>query len=242
MKIGVKIFDEEEFVEYFQDKADFIEVMAIEGKNYDFLKKYKIPYIIHAQHAGFRVNFADKTKNKKNLSSINFAIKLANKIGAKKIIQHPGNLYNKSCSKENALNLLKRIKDKRIIIENVARDGKRLCTTPEQTKEFLKKSKQGFLFDLAHCYINATILKKDPIKLIKQFLKLKPSHFHISGQNSKSKKDQHLSFKSKKANLPLKKILKLYPKNAWITLETEPNIKKIKHDINYIKNIIKQIS
>ena len=37
MKLGVKIFCDAEFADYFKDKADFLEVMAIQGKDYSFL-------------------------------------------------------------------------------------------------------------------------------------------------------------------------------------------------------------
>ena len=70
MKIGTKFFDSESLLKPLEKQADFIEVMAIEGKDYRFLNHIKKPIIIHAQHGGFGVNNADKTKYEKNLSSI----------------------------------------------------------------------------------------------------------------------------------------------------------------------------
>ena len=49
MKIGVKAYYQEDFLDYFIDKADFFEVQGLRGKNYDFLKKYtknKIPIVV----------------------------------------------------------------------------------------------------------------------------------------------------------------------------------------------------
>ena len=60
MKLGVKTFFSEEFLDAFADKADFFEVTAIVGNNYDFLKKYSKPIVIHAEHKGFGTNPADK--------------------------------------------------------------------------------------------------------------------------------------------------------------------------------------
>ncbi|MDP1759954.1 MAG: hypothetical protein Q8L01_00585 [Candidatus Woesebacteria bacterium] len=65
MKIGIKTFDNPFFLESLKEKADFIEIMAIEGNNYDFLKKFSLPIVIHAQHENFGINNADKTKYKK---------------------------------------------------------------------------------------------------------------------------------------------------------------------------------
>ena len=38
MKLGVKTFFSEEFLDAFADKADFFEIMAVEKNDYDFLK------------------------------------------------------------------------------------------------------------------------------------------------------------------------------------------------------------
>ena len=242
MKLGVKAYHEEEFLDEFIGKADFFETQAIQKYNYDFLKKYKklkIPIVIHAEHAGFSVNLADKTKEKKNLQSINYAIKLANIANSKKIIVHPGHILNKNCSKEQSIKLLKKIKDKRILIENLTFHENRFCQTPEQTKEFLKQTNKDFIFDLGHAIININHYKLPLTKTIKDFIKLKPKHFHISGLDLKSVVDQHESFKS--VNLPLKKFLKLYPKNAEITLEVTKDLKKTQDDLNHVKKIIKEL-
>ncbi len=90
MKIGVEIFYNAEFADYFKDKADFLEVMAIEGKDYSFLEDYPLPIVIHAMHHSFGINAADKNLFEKNLASINLAISLADCFDAKKIILHPG--------------------------------------------------------------------------------------------------------------------------------------------------------
>ena len=42
MKIGVKTFDYIREFEYFKDKADFIEIMAVEGRDYSKFKDFKI--------------------------------------------------------------------------------------------------------------------------------------------------------------------------------------------------------
>ena len=236
MKIGVKTWRSEKFLKHFEKTADFFEVQAIQSENYKFLKKFSKPIVIHAEHSGFGVNPADKTLKKKNLKSINYAIKIADSIDAKKIILHPGFIKNKNCSEQNSIEFIKDLKDKRILIENVVPHNNGLCLTPKQTKNFLKQTNKKFIFDLAHSILTSNYLKKDYEKTIKEFLKLKPKHFHISGQKLKSKKDNHNPLK--KSDLDFKKILKLYPKNAEITLETNPSIKNTEEDIEFIRKII----
>jgi len=240
MKIGVKTYDNEEFLDYFKDKADFFEVQAIQTNNYDFLKKYSLPIIIHAEHhVNAGINPADKTLINQNLKSINFAIKLADQVNAKKIIFHPGMIRDANCSQEQAINFIKNIPDDRILIENLPAMPYRLGKTPKELKEFLQKTGKKFCFDLSHAIVTANILKLDKERIIEDFLKLNPVHFHLSGQNWDADTDHHWSFKD--SNIDFKNILKFYPKDAEITLEVTQDIGKNEYDLEYIKEIISSI-
>ncbi len=213
--------------------------MAIQDIDYEFLKKFKKPIIIHAEHESFNINIADKN-NENNLNSINFAKKIADLSNSKKIILHPGCMNNENCSKENAINLIKQVNDKRIIIENVTDDEKNhgLCKDPKEIKEFIKDANSGFCFDINHAIITAINKNEDYFKIIKEFIKLKPDHYHLSGMIFNPQKD-HLSFKY--SELDIKTILKLLPKDAEITLEVSTNKEDTEYDLNLIKNIIKEI-
>ena len=111
MKIGIKTYNNRNFLEHFKDKVDFFEIMAIESVNYDFIKEFNLPMVIHSQHRLFDINIADKTKHMKNLNSINFARRIADSVNAKKIIIHPGEIENQNCSIETAIEFLKSIND-----------------------------------------------------------------------------------------------------------------------------------
>ena len=248
MKIGVKIYKEEKILDYFKDKADFFEVMALEGNDYNFLKKYSNPLVFHAQHLLFGINNADRTKQSKNLESINFVINLADLYGGQKIILHAGKIIDENCSKEQAVSFAKQINDKRVLIENVPYLNKGdyfgVCSTPENTKEFLELTGKKFCFDINHAVSTAIYLKQNYLEMIKDFIKLKPAHYHLGGQVIERKNNQlidtcHLCLKN--SNINLNEILELMPKNAEITLETEPDINKTKEDIRIIRKIIKDI-
>ena len=118
MKVGVKTFNNENFLDHFRNKCDFFEVQAIVGNDSSFLKKFKKPFIVHAEHRGFGVNDADSSLHARNLNSFNFARKIADNVKAKHIILHPGIIKNKNCSKEVAVKFFKKIKDKRNCIRN----------------------------------------------------------------------------------------------------------------------------
>lgn len=235
MKIGVKTFNNPQFVDNFENKVDFFEIMAVRGNDYSFLKKYQIPIIIHAEHGTLGSNPADKKRLNTNLESIKFAIKIADSAESKKIIFHTGNMFNEDCSKEQSIKFIKDLNDKRIILENLTPKEKNLCTNPEETEEFLKKTNSGFCFDINHAIESAVFFKQNYISFLKSFLALKPQHYHFGGQVIKENKT-HLPLKS--CDFNIQEVINLLPEEAEITLETTTDISDTKEDINIIKKII----
>jgi endonuclease IV len=245
MKIGVKTFDSPKFLRHFENKADFFEIMAIQKNDYAFLKDFSLPMVIHAEHQCYGTNIADSTKKEFNLKSINFARKVADSVNANKIIVHAGVLEdgNKNCSVKNAVNFLREVNDNRILLENLPNDetfpvnGTSVGFSPLTMKKLLKQSGMGFCFDVNHAFWTR---KKEKVNysFIKKYLKLNPSHYHIGGQTFKLK-NQHTSFKD--SDLNLREILKYYPKDAWITLETENDIEKVDNDLEIIRKTIEEL-
>jgi len=236
MKIGVKSYDYNKELEYFRDKADFFEIMVVEGRDYSGFNKFKMPFVIHSQHAVFGINNANSEIHQKNMSSFNYAQKIADMLGAKKIIMHPGSIENDGCSKSNSINFIKSLKDKRVIIENMPSE-KSLCRTPEELKEFINKTGCGFCFDINHAILTTQTLKKDYKEVIKSFVKLKPNHFHLGGH--KFIGIDHLCFAE--SELDLKEIFSFLPKDAEITLETSKDIEKTKDDLRIIREVLKKV-
>ncbi len=246
MKIGVKTYNNPEYLKKFEDKVDFFEIMAIETNNYDFIKELKLPIVIHSQHRRFGVNIADKTKEKINLTSINFARKIADMANAKKIILHPGDIDNENCSLEQSISFAKNLNDKRIIIENIPKEGKikRLCQTPQETKDFLKSTGKGLCFDIGHAIWAAIYLNEDYKKFIKEFLKLKPVHYHIGGLKINSKNlplEQRDHLPLNECDFDLKEVLKLIPNDAELTIETTTDPKKTLEDVNTLRKWIEEL-
>jgi len=235
MNIGIKTYDYSPEFEAFKGIADFIEVMAIEGRDYSGFKKLGIPIVIHAQHQGFGVNIADKTLVDRNKRSLDFAIELADMLNAKKIIVHSGELNDDNCSIENSFNFLKQYDDKRILIENLSHKPF-LCTTPGELKYLAGKLKLGICFDINHAIVKAQEMNQDIYSLFDGFLKLNPKHYHIGGQILEGK--THLTFS--KSNIDLKKIFSLLPKNIDITLEVSWDIKEMKDDLVFIRKVVSE--
>ena len=237
MKIGVKTYYRENFLRHFEDKADFFEIQAIQKHDYSFVKRLKLPIVIHAEHLWQGANYADKTKYKYNLKSINFAQETADMADAKKIIVHPGLIANENCSIQQAIDFIKDIDDDRIIIENMPPIGGRFCTTPKKLKQFSKATNKNICYDFSHSIILEKSIRKNYLPLVKQYIRLKPRHYHINGIKLIGK--DHFSFKESEVNM--KPVLKLFPKDAEITLEVTKNIKKTEYDLKFIKNIINEL-
>ena len=236
MKIGVKSYDYSKELKYFIDKADFFEIMVVEGRDYSGFKDFNIPFVIHCQHAVFGINNADNEICRKNLDSFNYARKVADMLRAKKIIVHPGEINSAKCSKETSINFIKSLNDKRIFIENMPKETS-LGRTPEEIMKFINETKCGFCFDINHAISFSQKVGKDYKELIKEFLKLKPKHFHLGGHQLPEK--DHLCLADSELNL--KEIISLLPKDAEITLETLKDYNKTKEDLVIIGLLLKEI-
>ena len=231
MKLGVKIFCDAEFADYFKDKADFLEVMAIQGKDYSFLEDYPLPIVIHAMHHAFGVNAADENLFEKNLASINFAVSLANRFDVKKIVLHPGILGNENCSFEQSVKFFQGL-DNRIIFENMPFEPY-LCSKFSDVKDFIFRTGRNFCLDINHVVQMAEKLGIDSIPEMKNFFTLKPVMYHISGHRMGI---GHRSFDD--SDIPLKDILGLFPEDVEITLEVTTDIAKTEKDLELVRSLI----
>jgi uncharacterized protein (UPF0276 family) len=239
MKFGVKTYDKEEFLDFFIDKCDFFEVQAIQKNDYNFLKKYKLPIIVHCEHQGFGINFADSSKKDLNLQAIHFAKVVADSVNAKKIIVHPGILENENCSKENSINFLKEFCDSRFCIENMPysyQENKsiKLCSEPKEMQEFMDKTGLGFCFDINHAIEYALELGLDYLNVLKEFSKIKATHYHLGGENL-DKRESHLSFADSDLDLDL--IFKILPKKAEVTLEVGISKESVLNDLKVVGRV-----
>lgn len=214
----------------------YIELMVIPDTEISPFQKIKVPYIIHIPHSSFGLNIADIKKEEFNLKIINQSIKWADKLSAEYLILHPG--FEEINVAEN---FLKKIEDKRILIENMPKvgmnDEKMLGFTPEQIKE-LTSDKFGFCLDLNHAMKATISLKIDSKNYIKDFLKLNPKIFHISDGNLKKEKDEHLSIGE--GEYDFKFLLNCIKNNdsKLVTLETSrDHLNSFKEDLENIRTL-----
>jgi sugar phosphate isomerase/epimerase len=237
MKIGAKFYHYVEGIESIFDKIDFVEVMAIDNKDYGPFLNSGLPIVIHSQHQIFGVNHADLAKAKRNIDSLNYSIKLANYFGSDTIVVHPGDLKAIDGSLEVSVKTLSEAYDPRLVVENLPYSSQ-LCNSPQSLEEYLAKINVGFCFDVNHAIHFAESNNLDYLNLTKEFLKFKPRHYHIGGQKL-GKNKSHLAFED--SDIDLVGILSLYSKDARITLETSNDLEKTKKDVDVIRDVIRRL-
>jgi len=238
MKFGVKTEFDAGFADYFKDKVDFLEVTAVIGKDYSFLDNYPLPVVVHAMASRFGVNFAEKNLTKKNMEVVDFAIEVADRCGAEKIIVHPGRLSNKGCSIEQVVEFFEGL-DERIILENQTfRVCKGLCVRPDEMREFVLKTGREFCFDANHAMEVACEDGVDYFGRIEEFIELGPVHYHLGGGIVGDKDREHLNFKD--SDFSVERILKMFPDDAWVTIETTYDIygvEAVEEDLDFLREV-----
>lgn len=232
MQVGIKIFpDRIPVISEYSKFADFIEILASDKLKISSLKKFKIPFTVHAPHSWWNVNPADKSLEKHNLKEVKRSQKTADAVKSDIIILHPGAISNKDCSLENSLNFFKKLDDPRIIAENLSLRND-ICRTPEDIRIF-KENNINFCFDFGHAIAIANQNKKNYKRYIRQFIKLKPVYFHISDGHINMTKDQHMNLGDGDYDL---KFFKQFI-NKRVVLETDhrSSVEKYKEQVEFMK-------
>lgn len=211
---------------------DYIELLPVPDVDISSFQEIKASYIIHIPHSKFDFNIADKKKEEFNLKIINHSIECADKLNAKYLILHTG-----FGSFDTAKKFLKKINDKRIILENMPKftssNQAMVGSSPKEIKE-LKGNKFGFCLDFGH----GTTLSKDYKKDIKEFLKLNPEMFHISDGILNNQKDEHYNIGEGDYDIEFMVDCIKKSDSEMATLETpRNNLKSLKEDLINIKRL-----
>lgn len=246
-KIGLKLWStNKNYVNearrlYDSGMFDYIELFSVPNTYSEFIdiwKALKIPYVIHGPHYTAGLNFADKNCFEKNVQLAAQAQKFADALDAEIIIFHPG----VAGDIQQTIFQLNKIKDSRIVIENkpyFGFSGSVICngSSPEEINKILEETGVGFCLDIAHAICAANAHKINQYEYVKEFIKLKPKIFHISGNDILNVYDEHRHLYD--GNYDLQKMTKLLPESFRLTLETpkdfKDSLKDFESDLAYFK-------
>ena len=238
MLVGAKVAEPSAvgFLREVADEADFVEVIAVVGNDYSFIREFDLPVVLHNKHYSRGVNFADPHKDALNRESLEFSLKLADELCARAVIVHPESRENDGCSEDVFARLLSDYPDRRILIESMPYDlrGRSFFAYDRESMgRLMARTGRGMCLDFAHASEAAHSLGKDPIIFVKELLSLEPAHYHISDTVLAGSEDLHLHLGE--GDLPIGQFKRLLPKDAWVTLETPPEGMKTKKDIEYLR-------
>ena len=239
MKKGLKLWkDNLHLIEEYKDLYDFFEIYIDPDFPLEELKKYSTYNItIHAAHNRHDFNPSDKDKHKLCKKILDLALKAAEIVNSPWIIAHVGPDHDKN-SKKNMLEFFDDNWNEKVIFENCTlvdytnNDTKYLFSLPEEMKELLSRYNAKMVLDFGHAICSANILKKNPEKLIDEFLELKPICFHVSGIEMNSVSDTHLNLFAVDSKMEYLKKIKA---DKFVTFEVDYQTNKNRNA--QIKNI-----
>lgn len=243
MKFGIKLWSTnsplfgEVKSRFINKEIDFLELSAIR-QTFDSEKLYflsGVPVVIHCDNTG--VNFSQVALKKDNLAAMREAQKFADVLNAKYIVIHPG--YHGTIANVNGI--LDEVNDSRVCVENMP--GKMLdlgrdCVgrTPAELE---KIHARGLCLDISHAIKSAVTLKKEPVLVIRDYLKLNPVLYHVSDGFLDSEVDEHMNIGE--GNYDFRTIFELIKdKDARVVLETPKEKGGLENDIRNIK-VLKRI-
>jgi deoxyribonuclease-4 len=245
MKFGLKLWSTNtdlihQAVHLIDEKVfDYIELMLIpDSEITPFL--IDVPYIIHIPHHKFGVNIGEATLKEYNLRKINESITWADKLNAKYLILHAGH-----GSMQHAIDLLRKVSDSRLLIENMPKMGlsseAMIGYSAEHIEELIGGREIGLCLDFGHAVKAAISLEVDYKEYILSFKKLKPRMFHLSNGMVKGEKDEHLGIGEGEYDLGFFIEFIGGGEDKFVTLETPRVEKSLDEDVNnlyILKNII----
>jgi len=196
----------------------YLELTPIPGTDIRPFLGRGIPYIIHAPTEQFGMNIADPRQWKQNRALIATALDWAGPLDAEFAILHPG--YGHPYDAHEFLGTLS---DPRILIENMpgtGLSGEAMVGASVEEVKYLMGGDFGFCLDLNHAIKAAVSQKVDYRALIREFISLKPSVFHIADGTLTNEKDEHLPIGEGEYDIAFLKCCIEGQGDALVTLET----------------------
>lgn len=198
----------------------------------------KLPIVVHAPNESV-LDLSDPSKLVSNLRLFLLILSYADLMRSNLIIVHPG-----TGTLEENLRQLSQFADHRLCLENMPgqslHNGLRLNGSSFADIQSMRQSLSAqFCLDIGHAIVAANHSHIPYLDLIKQFLTLQPTLFHINDGLCESLIDNHLHFGD--GNFPLRELVELIPAGSRVSLETPKNLdgdlSDFVKDVNYLHQL-----
>lgn len=211
----------------------------------DMWRGMRVPFVVHAPHYMQGLNFSNRLSEAHNKVLVEETMLWARRVNAQYIIFHPG----VGGDIRETARQMKRLRDPRILVENkpyhtVLKNGS-VCVgySVEDIAYVMERTGHGCCLDVGHAVCSAAALSVDPFKMLRGFLALSPSMFHLSDGDPASTVDKHSHIGQ--GSFDMLRILALLPPRAMITVETEKtyprSLRDFAEDICCLRRIEKQV-
>jgi endonuclease IV len=193
-------------------------------------KQVACPFHLHAPHSYAGCNFAFKENEAANRTHLQRVEAFRELLRPGAIIVHPGIVGSLDETLRQFKLFAQEFPDlfSLVAVENKPYMGLHdevcLGASPQEIKRVLAETGLRFCLDFGHAICYAVSFKKDWKEVIGEFMKFKPSVFHISDGNAQSPKDQHLHLG--KGNYDLCWLLSQVPQGAPLAIETQKDSKE----------------
>lgn len=205
---------------------DYIELYVVPDSlvRLEKWKALQVPYIIHCAHSAHGFNLANKELETNNRQIYEQAKRYADELNAQYIIFHGG------CdgTLEETARQLASFNEPRALIENKPMlplpniSSAKICRgfSQEEINVVISSAHCGFCLDFGHAICAANALGKEKEAFIRNLIEqFNPKVFHLSDlESADSVVDSHYHFG--RGNLDIKRITRLLPENAKVSIET----------------------
>ncbi len=204
---------------------DYIELFAVQG-SLDTLacwKQLDIPYIIHAPHSYAGLDPSVAADRGANMELVRQVERFFDALSPAYVIFHPGVKGDLSESIAQFKSWAQKFPGMyaKVVIENKPLIGLHgetcLGASPEDVQGLLESTGRGFCLDFGHAICYSVAAGKDWKKVLAEFLKLKPSMYHLC-DGFFSPKDAHAHLGSGEFDLPF--LVQMIDEGKPVSLET----------------------
>lgn len=229
--------------------CDYVELYVVPDSaaaHAETWQRAALPFLLHVPHAhsGFNLSISDNEEaNRRMLAEVDT---FRTALGTSVAIAHPGILG----SIEETVRQIQVFQREfpalmaGVLIENKPRVGlyDEMCmgSSPEEIRQVIEGTGQGFCFDVAHAMCYAAWAREPWEKVFDRFLELGPRVMHLSDGEVGATKDSHPHFGE--GNFDLPRIARKIPQDVLLTIETrkdsQTDLRDFERDAEYLKGLL----
>jgi len=107
---------------------------------------------------------------------------------------------------------------------------------PDNIRKIMDETGMKFCFDVSHAFVHACATGQDPYHMIRDFIDLGPTYFHISDTTATSGVDDHLCLGM--GDIDYGRLVGLLPKDGRYTFETQHIERPARKELLFLRRLL----